>query len=372
MYLFDQSVGGIKQGNGTNLCGAVLAVEGVSPYYSPTTGRIVWRYRSAAMLSAATEYYNHTVVLSDHPLSLADSYPRDLVVGAVIQAEWDPEESGIVGTLLIHDMPLVAKNGYFSHGVLADCSATPGVWRGIQYDEVINIVGVNHIASTASPRQGDQVRLLMDSVRGEYAVDPKTLAIALPAPAAPQPLPTPELENPMVDETTTIPVDTTPPAWLELSTQVGSLQEKLLALTESVGELTLRMSAPQPEAPLADDGTPTVPDLQAVLTEALTIQKTAIDLGVPVVDLTTDAGRDEIVGAIETAVGLTDSWDPAGLSITQRLAVCQTVGGFMRTVKSGPALPQTTVLTDAARPRDSRKHAPTLMATESKTTLRML
>lgn len=350
----------LESGNGLALGKGVLCIAGVTPYYSPSQGRLIWRLRSPKMLEQTQHLYANTVILDGHPNRLSDQYPRESIVGAVTSSAWDNESNQIVGNLLLHDENTVRGNQYFSHGIIATCEASPGTWNGIPYDETIYIESVNHIASTASPRQGDRVKLLFDSeLGGEYSVDSGSLKIALPSARTVTPvlrivLPPSPVAPPTQAQTLTEVIaepptlqtedpESTEPGYLNAASDKvdpplvdqeslamgendfvriqGYINDALAPLTETIEALVLAITPKDPPEDLAD---PLAPD-NSILLDALAIQAEAMRAGVICDSLGDQATWGPILESIERAAGLGSDWDPSALSIQQRLSVCKSI-----------------------------------------------
>jgi hypothetical protein len=190
----------------------------------------------------------------------------------------------------------------------------------------------------------------MDSVAGEYAVDPTSLVIALPRTEAPTVIDTPPVpdEKPMTTETIVAPELVPDPRIDDLIALVTGLGASLSTIAQEVEALKTAPPAETTEEEPTED-----PLVTASLQEALGLQKVALEVGVPSEDLVSPEGRATIVGAIETAVGLTDSWDPTGLSIQQRTLVCQTIHRMAtKQAPKEPVLP-TTIQDSVKSPRQT-------------------
>jgi hypothetical protein len=378
MYLVDQGIGAAVDA-GKSLATGILSIPGVSPYYSPEVGGIVWRLRTPEMLRKVAKLYSGVPILDEHPETLAPRYPRASVVGGVVSATYCDEADGILADLILHDYPTVADRRYFSHGVRADLVPIAGVWRGIAYDEIIDITDVNHVCSTTSPRQGTGVRLL-DSLKGmnggrtpaaDFEMDPKTIArefaIVLPGKMAARSSiiedkqisgdsPLPEIPTPMdteitdpTDEAIEIPREVYTSIAKEVEQILGPLRLAIEAITELATSAGLTKGLT--EDPIEDptEELPETEDLrqpesfEATLADALFLQSEAIALGVEVQALSDATTWEATIASAEKAVGLSDSWDPTGLTISQRLRVVSAIRGSLRPPKvladSLPVLP---------------------------------
>lgn len=162
--------------DGRVICEGTFARDGILEYRR-TDGSVRRELRLPEVNKdpATLTSYGFVPVTIEHPPVLLDSsnaseFQRGMTDNAIVY-----DNGFIRGVVVLNDRKAVeyADSGdkvELSAGYTCDVDETPGIWRGQHYDAIQKNVRVNHVALTEKGRAGDEVRLHLDSITDDIAV----------------------------------------------------------------------------------------------------------------------------------------------------------------------------------------------------------